>query len=116
MMETLLESQAEDGMWRQLIDNDGSYKETSSTAMFGYAMMVGVNNGLLRDKRYRQACYKAWNALAGYINEEGKISDVCVGTGQSKDVQYYLDRPRSTGDLHGQAPVLWFAWSLLSGK
>jgi rhamnogalacturonyl hydrolase YesR len=116
MMKTLLESQAEDGMWRQLIDHEASYKETSSTAMFGYAMMVGVNNGLLRDKQYRQACHKAWNALTEYINDEGKISDVCVGTGQSKEVQYYLDRPRSTGDLHGQAPVLWFAWSLLSGK
>jgi hypothetical protein len=24
-------------------------------------------------------------------------------------LQYYLDRARLTGDLHGQAPVLWCA-------
>lgn len=52
-------------------------------------------------------------ALAGYIAEDGKISQVCVGTGQSQDQAYYLGRPTSTGDLHGQAPVLWFAWALM---
>jgi hypothetical protein len=30
------------------------------------------------------------------------------------DINYYLNRPQNTGDLHGQAPVLWFAYSLLA--
>jgi hypothetical protein len=29
------------------------------------------------------------------------------------DHQYYLDRKRLTGDLHGQAPLLWCATALL---
>lgn len=116
MMKTLLKNQASDGMWRQLIDHEESFRETSSTAMFGYAMKLGVNKGLLKGRKYDEAVNKAWNALTAYINAEGKISDVCVGTGQSKDVQYYLERPRSTGDLHGQAPILWLAWSMLSDK
>jgi hypothetical protein len=37
-----------------------------------------------------------------------------VGTNQKDDTQYYLDRPRATGDLHGQAPILWCAWALLA--
>jgi rhamnogalacturonyl hydrolase YesR len=113
MMNALLKFQAEDGMWRQLIDHKEAWKETSSTAMFGYAMAVGVKKGLLPEKEYTKAYEKAWMALAGYINDEGKITDVCVGTGQSTDVNYYLERPKTTGDLHGQAPVLWFAYVLL---
>ncbi len=86
-----------------------------STAMFGFAMSLGVKKGLLPKEPYTTAYLKAWNALTGYINEEGKIREVCVGTGQSKDLEFYLTRPRVTGDLHGQAPILWFAGAL-SGK
>jgi hypothetical protein len=28
--------------------------------------------------------------------------------------QYYFDRGKSTGDFHGQVPMLWFAYSLLA--
>lgn len=114
MMKTLLDFQAEDGMWHQLIDHDESFKETSSTAMFGYAITVGVKKGLLEEKAYQVASIKAWNALSEYINENGKITEVCVGTGQSKDTSYYLNRPRVAGDLHGQAPMLWLAYSILT--
>ncbi len=114
MMNSLIEYQAEDGMWRQLIDQEEAWKETSSTAMFGYAFAVGVKKGLLPDSTFTPAYQKAWNALVTYLNEEGKITEVCVGTGKGDNIQYYLDRPRTTGDLHGQAPVLWFAYSILA--
>lgn len=114
MMKTLVGYQAEDGMWRQLIDNEDSFKETSSTGMFGFALTVGVKKGFLPDKPYHNAYIKAWNALTKYIDKDGNVHDVCVGTGQSTDINFYLTRPRITGDLHGQAPVLWFAYSLIS--
>jgi rhamnogalacturonyl hydrolase YesR len=114
MMNALLEYQAEDGMWRQLIDKEEAWKETSSTAMFGYAITVGVKKGILPRKTFVPVYQKAWLSLIEYINADGKITEVCVGTGQSDDINYYLERPRTTGDLHGQAPVLWFAYSLLA--
>jgi unsaturated rhamnogalacturonyl hydrolase len=114
MMKTLAKYQGDDGMWHQLIDHPESFKETSSTGMFGFAMTVGVKKGLLPKKPYSEASKKAWNALTTYINEDGKIREVCVGTGQSQDTNFYLTRPRVTGDLHGQAPILWFAYSLLA--
>jgi hypothetical protein len=113
MMDALLVHQAEDGMWRQLVDRPESWKETSGTAMFGFAMMRGVNAGLLPADPFEAAARKAWGALTTYVDEQGRLSEVCVGTGQSQDVQYYLDRPRVTGDLHGQAPLLWFAAEML---
>lgn len=114
MMKTLLMNQAEDGMWRQLIDHKEAFKETSSTAMFGYAMTVGVKKGLLPEKPYKDASKKAWAALTTYLEADGKLRNVCVGTGQSTDLNFYLNRPTVTGDLHGQAPLLWFAYSLLA--
>jgi rhamnogalacturonyl hydrolase YesR len=114
MMDTLLLHQAQDGMWRQLIDKEEAWKETSCTAMFGYAMSVGVRRGILPKSKFAPACQKAWLALTEYVNAKGKVTEVCVGTGKSNDIEFYLTRPRVAGDLHGQAPVLWFACSLLS--
>lgn len=107
MMGTLLEYQADDGMWRQLIDRADSWEESSATAMFAYAMLVGVTKGILPEREYGAACEKAWNTLAARIEPDGKIRDICAGTGQSGEVAYYLERPRVTGDLHGQAAMLW---------
>lgn len=114
MMDALLEYQAEDGMWRQLIDKEEAWKETSSTAMFGYAITVGVKKGLLPRDEFTPVYQKAWKALVEYVNEDGKVRDVCAGTGKGDNIDYYLNRPRITGDFHGQAPVLWFAYSLLA--
>lgn len=47
MMSSLLKYQAEDGMWRQLVDDPDSWKETSSTGMFTFAMITGVKDGWL---------------------------------------------------------------------
>jgi rhamnogalacturonyl hydrolase YesR len=117
MMSTLLMYQAEDdGMWRQLIDDYQSWKETSSTAMFTYAMITGVTNGWLEKKFYGPAARKAWITLVSYINDKGEVTEVCEGTGAGKERQYYLDRKRITGDMHGQAPVLWCVNALLREK
>jgi rhamnogalacturonyl hydrolase YesR len=113
MMDTLLKFQGPDGMWKQLIDHPEAWPETSSTGMFTFAMITGVKNGWLEEKTYGPAARKAWLALTGYINADGDISNVCEGTNKLNDLQYYLDRKRNTGDLHGQAPLLWCASALL---
>lgn len=113
MMATLLKHQAEDGMWRQLIDDPESWKETSSTGMFTFAFITGVKEGWLDKKTYAPAARKAWLTLITYLNDKAEISEVCEGTNKKNDRQYYLDRKRNVGDLHGQAPVLWCATALL---
>ncbi len=113
MMATLLKYQAEDGMWRQLIDDPDSWKETSSTGMFTFAFITGVKEGWLDKKIYAPAARKAWLSLITYLNDKAEISEVCEGTNKKNDRQYYLERKRNVGDLHGQAPVLWCATALL---
>jgi unsaturated rhamnogalacturonyl hydrolase len=113
MMQTLLKYQGADGMWRQLIDHPEAWPETSSTAMFTFAMITGVRNGLLDAKTYGAAARKGWLGLVSYIDANGDVSNVCEGTNKKNDLQYYLDRARKTGDLHGQASILWCATALL---
>jgi len=113
MMASLLTYQGKDGMWRQLIDDEGAWPETSGTGMFAFAMITGVKNGWLDAQTYGPAARKAWLALVGFIDGNGDVRDVCEGTNKKADRQYYLDRKRVTGDLHGQAPVIWCAAALL---
>lgn len=112
MMESLLKYQIFDGMWGQLVDNMSAWKETSGTAMFTYAMITGVKNGWLDKKKYGAAARKSWLSLLTYLDNNYNIRNVCEGTGEKNDYQYYLDRKRLTGDLHGQAALLWCANAL----
>jgi rhamnogalacturonyl hydrolase YesR len=113
MMASLLKYQAENGMWRQLIDDPESWPETSCTGMFTFAMITGVKNGWLDKATYGPAARKGWLALITYLDENADIGEVCQGTNKKNDRQYYLDRERIKGDMHGQAPVLWCATALL---
>jgi len=113
MMESLLKYQGDDGLWHQLIDHSESWAETSGTGMFTFAMVTGVKNGWLDKKTYGPAARKAWLGLVKHINADANVMDVCEGTNKGFSVQYYLDRKRLTGDLHGQAASLWSAMALL---
>jgi len=113
MMESLLKYQGKDGMWRQLIDHDDSWPESSSTAMFSFAMITGVKNGWLDTATYGPAARKAWIAASGYIDQNADVTQVCEGTGKLNSEEYYYMRGRRTGDFHGQAPMLWVVSALL---
>jgi|SRR5882762_1170478 len=113
MMKSLLQYQEKDGMWHELIDHPEAWPESSSTAMFTFAMISGVKNGWLDKKTYAKVARKGWLGLVSYLDSNADLRNVCQGTAKKNDLQYYLDRARLTGDLHGQAPVLWCASALL---
>jgi rhamnogalacturonyl hydrolase YesR len=112
-MASLLKYQGKDGMWRQLLDHPEAWPESSCTAMFTFAMITGVKNGWLDEKRYGRAARKGWLGLVSYLDPNSDLKNVCEGTGKKNDLNYYLSRARNTGDLHGQAPLLWCASALL---
>lgn len=99
-------NQAPDGMWRQVVDVPGSYRETSVTAMTLTAMARGMRLGWL-DESNRPAVDRAWRALLAHVLEDGTLVDVCIGTGAGPTLRYYLDRPAVNGaDDRGGAMVL----------
>ena len=123
MMAALLRHQTPEGLWRQLIDKPESWVESSGSGMFAFAMVTGVREGWLDSATYGPAARRAWLGLVRELDADANIRDVCVGTnkaaqvvGPDLDAQYrfYLARERRTGDLHGQAPVLWTAMALLA--
>jgi unsaturated rhamnogalacturonyl hydrolase len=113
MMKALVSFQGQDGTWRQLIDHPESFEETSGSGMFTFALVTGVKNGWLDEDTYGPAARKAWLALVGFVDQNADVTNVCVGTGKNSSLEFYLTRPRHTGDDHGQAPVLWAASALL---
>jgi rhamnogalacturonyl hydrolase YesR len=116
MMAELLALQGKDGMWRQVLDHDEAWPETSGSAMFTYAMVLGVKHNWLDASVYGPAARHAWIALTGYIDQNDNLTNVCEGTNKQNDLNYYLMRRRITGDFHGQAPMLWTAAALVSQK
>ena len=98
--------QAPDGMWRQVVDAPGSYRETSVTAMTLTAMARGLRLGWLDDS-YRPVVDRAWRALLAHVTEDGGLVDVCFSTGAGPTRRHYLDRPAVNGaDDRGGAMVL----------
>ena len=113
MMAALLKYQHPDGMWGELIDRPDAWAESSSSAMFSFALITGVKNGWLDAASYGPAARRSWIAVVGYIDQNNDITSVCEGTGKLNSLDYYYARKRRTGDFHGQAPVLWAASALL---
>ena len=113
MMAALLKYQGADGMWRELIDHPEAWPESSSSAMFSFALITGVKHGWLDAATYAPAARRGWIAVVGYVDQNHDVTQVCTGTGKFDSMQYYLDRKRETGNLHGQAPVMWAASALL---
>ncbi len=113
MMASLLQYQDANGMWHQLIDHPEAWPESSCTGMFTFALITGVKSGWLDAATYGPAARRGWLALVSYLNPDGDVREICEGTNKKNDLQYYLDRGRKVGDMHGQAPVLWCASALL---
>jgi rhamnogalacturonyl hydrolase YesR len=112
MMRTLASFQGEDGMWHQLIDDPESFPESSSTGMFLYGFISGVDHGWLPMGEYRGTIEKGWEALASFVNEKGEAMNVCIGTNAKNSKKHYLNRPKTNGNFHGQAAVLWASAAL----
>lgn len=113
MMKSLKEYQNQEGLWNQLLDDPECWTETSGSAMFTFAFIMGVKNGWLDANEYAPAARKAWMALVNYLTEKNQVREICVGTNKKNDKQYYYDRPRRTGDFHAQGPYLWCVVALM---
>ena len=72
--------QQSDGLWRaSLFDpEEVPVKETSGSTFFTFAMIWGVNNGLLPEEVYMPKIRHAWAALLNCIDEHGRLGYVQV--------------------------------------
>ena len=113
MMAALLKHQRPNGLWGQLVNDPESWDETSGSAMYAYAFVVGVRRGWLDAEKYGPAARRAWLALVDKLDEYANLRDVCVGTAKKDDRTWYMERPRVVGDPHGQAAMMWICGALM---
>jgi unsaturated rhamnogalacturonyl hydrolase len=106
--------QSPDGMWREVVDEPGAYREETATAMLMTAMARGLRFGWL-DSTYTPVVEQAWRALAAHVRDDGTVVDVCTGTGVGPTKRYYLDRAAVTGaDDRGGAMALLAAMEMVA--
>ena len=98
-------AQSGNGMWRQLVNRDDSYQESSATAMFTFAIARGVNRGWL-PVTYAPVAQAGWQALASRVHPDGRIEGICVSTTAAYDAVYYYNRPTELGAMQGYGPAL----------
>jgi unsaturated rhamnogalacturonyl hydrolase len=110
LMAALLPFQTRDGLWRNVIDYPGAYPEFSATAMIGFAMQRGLQNGWIEGVKYRQAVDRAWLAVNSRTSSAGSFIDVCESTARMTSLQQYLQRAAILGnDARGGAMAMLFA-------
>jgi rhamnogalacturonyl hydrolase YesR len=114
-MAALLPYQNRDGLWRNVIDVPGAYPEFSGTAMIGFAMQRGLENGWLENEdAYRAAVARAWDAVNARTGAGGTFIDICESTARIESLEGYLDREAILGtDPRGGAMALIFATELM---
>jgi len=101
----LRQVQAPSGLWHQLLDRPDSYEETSSSAMFVFAMARGINLGWLSRTTYAPVVLRGWNGVATKVNSIGQVEGTCIGTSLGWDDTYYLNRPTDVNATLGYGPV-----------
>lgn len=98
--------QSAEGLWHQVLDKNDSYLESSCSAMFVYGIAHAVNQGWI-DSRYASIAKTGWEGLKKHkIDEEGRLKDICVGTGIQDNLVFYYNRPVGTNEKHGTGPLL----------
>ncbi|WP_246354238.1 glycoside hydrolase family 88/105 protein [Paenibacillus phytohabitans] len=77
--DALLACQSADGLWHTLLDDPGSYTETSGSAAIAAGILSGVRGGLLPET-YAEPALRAIRAVLDRIDGEGTVLGVSSGT------------------------------------
>ena len=114
----------ETGLYYQVVDRadvPGNYLETSGSAMIAYALLKGVQLGLLDPERYLEPGIKTFQNLVSHQlalgeDHEWHLNDICLvaglGPGNKRDgsVAYYLSEKKEPDDPKGVGPFM-MAWA-----
>lgn len=104
-VKALGEVQKENGMFCTVVDDPGSYEETSATAGISYGIKKGVRLGYLPEEMLIIA-EKAENAVINRVNERGEVEEVSYGTPIMPSAEDYKNIPRHLPTLYGQGLAL----------
>ena len=78
LVASLANLQHPSGEWSTVLDQPNTYCEASLTAIFGYAIQIGINRKLL-DERYLPVAKRAWSATQQRLTD-GILEGVSIAT------------------------------------
>ena len=107
--------QTRNGMWRQLLDKEDAWHESSVTAMFTYAVARAVNNEWI-ENIYSSIAVNGWKGLSENISAEGELDNVSTGFNIKQDLPFYYNIPVEKGGAHGLGAVLLAGSEMLKLK
>jgi unsaturated rhamnogalacturonyl hydrolase len=108
------------GLWYQVVDKmdaEGNYQEASASSMFTYAILKGINLGVLKKETYGAMAEKSYTGMTkNFIKKEknGGISltNVCAVAGlggtpyRDGTYEYYISEPQRDNDPKGVGPYI----------
>ncbi len=90
-----------EGLWHQEMTVHESYVETSGSALIHFGIGVGIAHGLLPEK-FEELYERSFQSLLQYMDEEGNISNTCVGCLSPKQgrIEDYMKVSHKLNDRH----------------
>lgn len=99
--------QTENGLWRTVLNDEGSYEEVSASCGIAAAM---INNNNPLHTKYVQ---KALDGILKNISEDGRVLNVSGGTAVMKDREGYCNISKAWSQGWGQGMALTFLSDML---
>lgn len=104
------------GVWRQVLDHEELWEETSCTGMFAYSIARAVNRGWI-DASHLAIARKAFAGIcAAHLTSDGIVKDTCEGTNIGLELSYYANRKHPDDDAHSRGVVQLAGTEILAAK
>jgi unsaturated rhamnogalacturonyl hydrolase len=94
------------GLWHTVLTQPDSYQETSGSALIGYALKRGIQEGWLDEDAYAPTVQAAILGVWRQVLADGTVTNVSGPTWPMLTEEEYDDRPHDSFQLYGQGVVL----------
>ncbi|WP_294627652.1 glycoside hydrolase family 88 protein [uncultured Bacteroides sp.] len=101
MSERVTSLQGDDGYWRTDLLSPSIYPmpETSGTGLFTYAILYGINAGILNADVYLPVVRKGWEAMVKAVDTEGKVGWTQLVASKPGPVEKKDNREYAVGEI-----------------
>lgn len=106
--------QSASGLWYAVLDRPGTQLESSTTALIGEGLALGIDSGAL-GAEYGETIARAWDAVATMIASNGSVENVSQRSPSSTSWEDYARLPHGGSYPWGQGSWLIFACRFLAG-
>lgn len=107
-LSALKQLQTDNGLWRTILDDEGSYEELSASAGIAAAMTLKAN------PLHAKYIQKSLQGVLDHVSDDGRLTDVSGGTAVMKDREGYRNISKKWIQGWGQGMALAFFSAILN--